>query len=1384
MKPILGLSRDTAPNDQRPGTYRHAENILLTKLNQAVATEPGNTAEYNKSGYDLVGVIPVRDDAAVLFYVEDDYLTDSSYLSEIVYLDGKGNATLILQHADLNFNPANTFKGVHYYNPSDELVVAWTDNNNPPRILNIDNPEFTGTTPGNKYIKRLAIFPDASVPSVKGVITADEAGSIANGAYTFFITYEANNDVVTNYLGGYGSYLVGTGRDIEGVSSVGISLDFQNLDTDYDFVRIYAVKTTGSTKTGIYLSRLEIPNTGSLVYNWSGKKLGDVVYEDMIINNASYTTAKTLTVLNDRLHLANLGTDNFFDYQPYANSIEAEWTFEQDLNNVASGQNNIDAEEYGSYRGFMPGATYAFYISFILNDGTYSPAFHIPGRVSTDSTVYDNIISGNPLRKIDVNDYSGYNSTTVSESDDHADSNYTFYYGDMGYHQNETETYPNTDTWRAKYVQGTYNSSKDLRGEKVRHHKFPSIQKLAANISNFNKFEVVFGVRFNNIAIPSALLDIVKGYTIFYAARDFGNMDVITYVPVIDNEFQATANWNVTSQANPTCTSSAASGQCTEWKLINESYQDIAVIQYANCDGIEVEQTLYEGQHLTVYGLKDTNAPDGNLGTVVYGSIDINEIGLFNGGGTFTNSCDSATLKNGKLRIYDPMILAKKPSLSNLFVMPEWYNNNPWKNTSNTLLNAQHPWASDLGSIEYLPANNSAVNNMEREEAALLITSNIIAGDHQGIASRLRNGINGYIGNHIMLGSLRQYIPNIYAGFDNQLLASTSVVFDLTNPTPSDTFISGSGNNLYARTPRIYGGDVTLERITVQYMTNEDYLNTNMVELDPNDSTVATEVHSLNNQNYTYFLDNAENNSVRRFSYVTPSRLPLSKMYGDPGLEPVLTSKVVKTYGGEYLNQYLINPAYETINTTKPAFPYSSIALTPQNTFPTRIARSVVQQSESEDLQWRTFRSTDYYEHSRTKGSITNIEEYNGELLIHHEQSLFKTIGKEKLGATATDIYLGTGDIFNLPPRELIDTPQGYAGTQHLGASLLSKAGYFFLDLEQRKVFTVGAELNEISNKGMRNWFRDNLEFDLKAQLEGKGINNRYTLYDAPAHSHGCGFTVAYDDEYNRYVLAKKSWKFTTDGLAKVRTESQHNDPIGYTAGKIYFVNNIPQLAVVDNSVVVLQPLDMTSDDVEFDSWTVSYSPATDSWISFHDYKPSLLWATRNNFYSFTDQIYKHNNGAVGTFYGSTHPSLIDLVFNPDPNRSKVFFNFNWITESINTSGGSVKKDTFTHATVYNSYQLSSRVTLTNHTNTTGSLRDTEGTWYFNTFRDKLTTQNADIVSEDGTINYSLLNNSLEWFKQRRFIDKYSIIRLEYDNSSGNTLYLYEASAAVRVSNR
>jgi len=1364
MKLVGGLHKDSAPNDQKPSTYRHAENALLTKLDYAVATEPGTTAFYNREGYTAVGVIPVRDDASVLFYVADTYFSGSSYLSEIVYLDSEGNETPIVSHADLAFSPEHPFKGVYYYNPNDELVVAWTDNNNPPRILNIDAPGFDTTTPDAKYIKRMSLFAEAMPPSVKGDLVSNETGSIQNGAYTFFVAYEIDDQVGTNFLGGYGSYLVGDGLDYDGKTSIGISLDIKNLDTDYDYVRLYVVRTENAAKTGHYITRLQIPSSGELDYVWTGKTLGEESYEDIIINNASYKTAKSLTVLNDRLHLANLTTDTFFDYQPYANAITSEWTFEENLTSISRKDKQLSPEEYGSYRGFMPGATYAFYISFVLKDGTYSPAYHIPGRLSEDASVYGPINADTPLRNIDVNDYSTY-SGTVTEQDVHAGTDYTFHYGAMSYHRNETETYPTSDSWLVKNGLGSITAN--LQGAPVMHHKFPSVQKMAANIANFNQRNIVYGVRFNNIALPSALRDKVKGYTIFYAARDFGDMDVLTYLPVLDKDFQDAENWDPAGSypVEPGCYETTPTA-CYGYEIKNNSYQNDAKISYTDCAGVPQLKTLYPGQ------VFETTA-DQNSVTILQGDVTITTLGSATAPGSL--GCDEATVLSGSLRVYDPMILAKKPSLTNLYTVPEWYKNVPWKNTSGNNLDNQAGYVSDLGEFKYIPANNEVEDNAEREEAGIFTASRIVAGRWRGKSTFLEKGIEGYISNQIMISSLRQYVPNIYVGYNTQTLASTSVVFDLRNPSLSDTFISGSLLAMYARTPRIYGGDVTLASVQFLYMTKEDNNNTDMYD-DTND-----EVLDKNHHGYTYFKDNVECNSVRRAHYVTPSRLPISKMYEDPGLKPVLNFKGITYYAGEYLNQYLINPAYETINTTKPAFPYDDVASDFVTQFPTRIARSVVQQSENSKLQWRKFRSQDYYEHVRNKGEITNIEEYNGELIIHHEHSIFKTIGKEQLASDAASVYLGTGDIFNLPPREIIDTPTGYAGAQHLSGVSLTKAGYFFTDVEQAKIFNIGAQLNEISNKGLRNWLRSNLPFKLKDQLKAKGIAHRYDLWDAPAHKQGNGFAVTFDEEYNRFLISKRSWKFTNTGLAKLASEAQYNDP--YALGYIYIVNNGLYVGVPGRElpgVVELDPFDMNETDVEYTSWTLSYSPAIDAWVSYHSYKPSLMWSTRNKVFSFTDQIHQHNVGNVGTYYGVTYPTMIDIVFNPAPNETKVFSNFNWITECINTSEGSVKKETFTSATVYNSYQLSQKLALVNNSN----IREKEGTWHFNAFRDLLDTPDSDIVSEYGVIDYGLLDVSKPWYEQRRFIDKYITLRLEADNLSNKYLYLYEVSAAARASYR
>lgn len=1368
MKPIYGLSKDTSPIDQPPGSYPHAENILITKLNQAVANEPGFASVFTKADYLLVGAIPVRDEAYVLFYVHDTYNSDPAALSQIIYVDSKGNQTLVLSHADLAFTPDHPFKGVYYYDPDGDLIVAWTDNNNPPRILNITNTGFGSVTPDAKYIERMSLFPRASVPAVQGRVQSSDVGSIQNGAYVFYISYEVDATSSTNYLGGYGSYLVGAGKDYDGISSESIVLDIENLDVTYDHFRIYAIRMENETKTGHLLARKAVPSTGSLTFIWTGDALGTVPVEDILINNASYTTAKTLTVLNDRLHLANLTTDSFFDYQPYANAIQSQWTYQTGVSVVNSSETGKRSEHYGSWRGFMPGATYAFYIAFVLKDGTYSPAFHIPGRGSVDNSEFSNVGS-TMLRKCDLNDYSGY---TGSTTDPNYFDSHTYHYGTMSITRNETETYPDTSSWDIKNAGGGVIGT--LRNANVRHHKFPSVQRIEESVG-VSKWEDYYGIKFTNIALPLALRDKVNGYTIFYAARDFGNMDVVAYVPTLAWNFQDSPNWdeNASYPTDPGC-GLATPADCWEYLVVNTSTQVGMNISYDNCAGVPTIATLYPTQQLTVYALE-------NSVTITQGTGTITPVGAYPDGDTLLG-CDAATIESSLCRIYDPTLLSKKPDLSNVFMTPEWYLNTGWHNTTGDDLDSLEAWRSSVGDIYYVPTNVQDKNNKEREEVAQFKAGGILAGKLRGRAQYRYRGVPGLIGNEIMISALRQYIPNMYTSYTSQSLASTNFVGDLTSPSTSDPYITGSYALMYAQTPRIYGGDISIEEIKVKYMTKEDEGDLSIY--DPNDEANSS---FENYQGYNYFKDNEACRTVREFTYAAPSRLPVSKMYEDEGLKPTLNSKAISYYTGSYLNQYLLNPAYETINTFKPAFAYDSITADFTNQFPTRIARSSVQQSESSKLQWRTFRSQDYYEHVRNKGSIMNIEEHNNELLIHHEQSLFKTVGKEQLSGTATEIYLGTGDIFNFPPREVVDIPMGYAGTKHLFSAALTKAGYFFVDYEQRKVFLVGGTLGEVSANGMRNWFRDNIPFTLDAQLAALNLEGRFTLRDAPFHPNGIGFTTGYDELYNRILLLKSGWKFKAG--APLATNSEYL--AGYVSGKIYFVDSIPCIAVAvpgdpenPEGSMELQPIDTRVETTYTtrEEWTITYSPAIERWVSFHSYTSPFVFNTKNNVFSIKgDTLFKHNVGAPGVFYTSpAEPAIIDIAYNMSPSATKVFSSFNWITESVNSAGGSVKKDTFTEATIYNSYQLSARTTLAEFNN----IRETEGTWHFNDFRDLNSGPGSDIVDENGNINYLLADVTKPWYSQRRFVDKFAVIRLEYSNVTGNTLYLYEASTGARASYR
>lgn len=396
--------------------------------------------------------------------------------------------------------------------------------------------------------------------------------------------------------------------------------------------------------------------------------------------------------------------------------------------------------------------------------------------------------------------------------------------------------------------------------------------------------------------------------------------------------------------------------------------------------------------------------------------------------------------------------------------------------------------------------------------------------------------------------------------------------------------------------------------------------------------------------------------------------------------------------------------------------------------FPNTVVYSQLQSQETLEFSWRSFPAGNRTVVGQNRGDIINLQGFrNRQLLIHTEDSLFRTRTDLEVNANADseNIFFQSANLFELPPEELFPTDNGYAGTQHKFGCSLTKAGYVFPDNKQGKVFIYNGDgLEEISSNGMRTFFRDFM---------------RGTIGDNPFVSEG--YTIGFDEQINRVILSKKK-----DGQ----------------------------------------------------SWTISYNPVKKAWISYHDYIPDVMFRdNKGNLYSYKDNVlYLHNGDPTttqkGQFYDEIESSFIDVVYNPETDKQKVFTQINWTTESYPVTKTTGQQDntldfnnTFTHVTLRNPDQCTGRITLSRITGIDDlysvNLRNGDRNWEFNGFRDVMVSPGfLKGFYDDFTIDTTKLDTNAEWFEQRKFIDKYLICRLEYDNVINKRLILVDNSVNYR----
>lgn len=590
--------------------------------------------------------------------------------------------------------------------------------------------------------------------------------------------------------------------------------------------------------------------------------------------------------------------------------------------------------------------------------------------------------------------------------------------------------------------------------------------------------------------------------------------------------------------------------------------------------------------------------------------------------------------------------------------------------TSNLMLympNGITPSINKTGLItthSYMPEDNSAVVpiNTSRERCLHVKLSG---------STQVTSEIGRVDDNPGHLISMRSFIIDMYYNFAGRAIASTG------NYIPVQSGVYTYNYGITNAVDIILGGDIILSYDS-QRIIRPSALGGPKLDVD-----------SINYSTYIGLLKHAD----------IPSGFPI---FGGS------TPNMDASYNLDYsrLNDKKVPIANDYLNTII-------------STFPNRIRNSDPQGSESLLNSWRLFRPDSYYDMPTTKGEIWKLATLsNKDLLIHHKYTLYHAKIKDTLITDNITAYLGTGDLFDRPPDEIITTDNGYIGTQSQWANFVCKYGYVCVDKQLGRIFIYATSgLNELSLGPNKEFFQSMLE------LTNLANDNPFT---------GTGICAGYDPTNDTIFFCKK-------------------DNLGSTGDSFTISYNMGS-----------------------SKWICMHDWIADSIFnirgSIHSIKNTGFGDNQTN------RIFTHNSPTLkGLYYSdqandsrTPYPWYIDIVVNTKPTVDKVIQAIKWQTDNIDPTGVNIYDKTINGIMIYTDSQCSGIVPV-NADNIDwfdrNSGRGIQNGWFFNNFRDGVLNNKLPIIDDEGNVITSNVQiNSKDWFDLSKFITKFMVIRLQGDN--------------------
>lgn len=293
---------------------------------------------------------------------------------------------------------------------------------------------------------------------------------------------------------------------------------------------------------------------------------------------------------------------------------------------------------------------------------------------------------------------------------------------------------------------------------------------------------------------------------------------------------------------------------------------------------------------------------------------------------------------------------------------------------------------------------------------------------------------------------------------------------------------------------------------------------------------------------------------------------------------------------------------------------------------PNVINYSLPETQESIVESWRTFLPLNRVVFKNNVNSVKSFAKTGMFVTFENASPLFYQGVDQREDYIGVSATVGDGLLFSATPRNATAAEEKYeyGSSQDRLAVISSPAGLYFMSQQQGKIFSYTDSLQEISSVNMKWWFEEFLPYKLTEDFP------EFPHVDNPVAGIGC--SAGYDNGNSIIYFSKKDYYLKPEYKGKVEYINEDNFSV--------LVDSDPTR---ENKIRVKLGDSRIFEDA---SWTISYDPKNQQWISFHDWHPNLYLSGRNKHYTTkAGGVWEHNAGCNDycNFYGTQFPFEVGI---------------------------------------------------------------------------------------------------------------------------------------------